>query len=310
MKSAEVKPIEWIEPEQLNKNPAIRSRGLLASKWCEKEPDDISATVSYMTLGEHKSFVREITSKLNIELKGVGAEIGAGASVLSNSIATIFPQVTRIYAIEIVPEMAYLLQPKIISHTGNIDRIQPVIGSFDEIKIPDSSLDFLVEFDSLHHSDDLNKTLCELSRVLKVGGKLVAFDRAQPNEMTDEQLRHLLSIEYSSEFKKTYNIPVDERFTRAQNGEHEPRMREWILGLKNAGFQVEGITIFTKRTFRGFLKAAAAQIPFSLRSRLGWGEGLTASRKILLYYFFPFLGKFLKIQELDAIFKTPGAPTG
>ena len=47
--------------------------------------------------------------------------------------------------------MVTKLQPKIIEHTNMVGRVIPMVGDFNNIKMPDNSLDFVVEFDVLHH---------------------------------------------------------------------------------------------------------------------------------------------------------------
>ena len=49
-------------------------------------------------------------------------------------------------------------------------RVTGVVGSFDDIHLPEESCDFCIEVDSLHHSDDLLRTLREIARKLKRGG--------------------------------------------------------------------------------------------------------------------------------------------
>ena len=50
-------------------------------------------------------------------------------------------------------------------------------GSFNEIPLPDSSVDFIVEENTFHHSNDLDMTLKECLRVIKPGGKMILIDR-------------------------------------------------------------------------------------------------------------------------------------
>ncbi len=291
---------------------SLASRNSLAKSWAEKTPDEISLAVSYMTLNEHRGFISELLARLDVSIEGVGAELGAGASVLSNSLCKIFPKIKKIYAVELVPEMAILLQPKIIKANQNVGRVLPVVGSFDELKLLKSSLDFVVAFDSLHHSNDMKKTLVEANRVLRSGGTLIAFDRAQPNNLSEAQREFMLNVEYSEEFKLIHNLPVNIKFTRRENGEHEPRLNEWVKNFKDAGFAITSMTAFTKKNKTQFGRMVAALVPFRLRLLLGRYQSLVAHPKIMLYYLFPLVGVVgrLKIRSFDSNFSNKSAPGG
>ncbi len=265
-----------------------------------------------MTINEHRDFIKEVLEKLNISLEGQGAELGAGAAVFSNSIATIFPKIKKIYAVEIVPGMVISMQPLITKYCGNTGIVESVLGSFDNLKLPDSSLDFIIEFDSLHHSNDMKKTIAEASRVLRKGGLLIAFDRAHPDKLTDIQKDFLLGIKYSKEFKRLYNLPQELPFTRRQNGEHEPRLNEWLFAFKNAGLTSNSVTIFTRTNWRSFKSTLIGQIPFFIRSKIKKGENFSIFFKHFIYHLIPLVGKFgrIKVNKFNTRLSSKSAPSG
>jgi hypothetical protein len=123
--------INWIDeksPDKFLTEDSIRGREGSANELALKTADEISLKVSLMTVNEHYEFIKETLRKLNIQLEGEGAELGAGAAVFSNSIASIFPKIKRIYAIEIVLGMVTSLQPKITKYCGNEKIIKSVYG--------------------------------------------------------------------------------------------------------------------------------------------------------------------------------------
>jgi len=77
------------------KNYFIKVGGSFTEKLLTSSAEQVAVGVSYMTLSEHLSFVSEILNKLEINLEGEGMEIGAGASVLSNSLVRIFPNIKK-----------------------------------------------------------------------------------------------------------------------------------------------------------------------------------------------------------------------
>jgi ubiquinone/menaquinone biosynthesis C-methylase UbiE len=274
----------------ISSNPEIHSRNRFAQQHAHADPDDIAQRYTHLSLSEFAGFMQVAFDRLGFEPRGVGVELGAGTAVFSNTVARIFPGVERIYAVEIVPDVVARLQARITGHFGQEGRVLPVIGSFDELQLSDGSVDFIVEFDSLHHSNDLDRTLREAARVLRKGGKLVAFDRVNFDSLTEEQREFMLNREYSADFKKEYGLPVDVPLTRRENGEHEICEGEWRAAFARNGFAVDHMTLFHRRSFRGFVYAWFSQIPYFLRRRFDFYPMLVRfPPKFLLFYLLPFL---------------------
>jgi ubiquinone/menaquinone biosynthesis C-methylase UbiE len=141
----------------------------------------------------------------------------------------------------------------------------------------------------------MEKTIVEAMRVLKKGGILICYDRAHPNSLTNEHKKYLLSIDYSKQFKKNHKLNPEIPFTREQNGEHEPRLKEWINSFHRAG------STLTK-----------AQISFFIRRKMGKGANLSIYFKLFMYHLFPLVGNFgqIKIQTFYTILSSSNAPLG
>ncbi len=267
-----------------NKNHFIDVGDSFAKKLSKKNPDQISVEYCMMELTEHLMFISEVFNKLGIELAGMGMEIAAGTGTFSCSIARLYPNIEKIYALEIVPEVVKILQPKIIKHTNMQGRVIPMIGDFNNIQLPDNSLDFVIGYNSFHHSNDLKKTMAEVSRVLKSGGKLIFIDRAAPNYMTKAQEDWLLNRDYPKEYKIQHGIDPKKPYTRAQHGEHEPRFYDWDIAIFNANLKLDSIAIFTQKTFKRFIKILLSFVPFFIRAWFRRFLYLIVPRKFLLYY--------------------------
>ena len=56
---------------------------------------------------------------------------------------------------------------KVAYENSTFDKLECVIGDFNDLKVPDNSLDFVLDFDSIHHSEDFELTFKEIGRVLK-----------------------------------------------------------------------------------------------------------------------------------------------
>jgi SAM-dependent methyltransferase len=176
--------------------------------------------------------------------RGVGADLGGGVGCISASIAG-FGDVDRIYCVEIVESAAKLAHPVVV---GTIlgqrrSKVTSVVGDFDRLEISDSSLDFAVAWDSMHHSQNPVGTLLECRRALKPSGSLVIVDRGHNNTTPDSEIERMLNINYSREWLiKNYRDP-DIAFSRREYGEHEYRWREWESFFERAGFALRATTV-------------------------------------------------------------------
>lgn len=191
--------------------------------------------------GMHESLRLAERHVLTEPLRGQGIELGAGCGLLASVVAK-SPVVQAVLAVEVCPPQVELLIPKVARHVlglGDAAKVVPVVGSFDDLNLPNASLDFAVEYHSYHHSANLESTIAETARVLRPGGVVLLFDRIQPDSMPDEEVARLLSLVYPREFLVAHNYPLDLPLTRAMNGEHEYRLHEWRAAIARAGLLLE-----------------------------------------------------------------------
>lgn len=282
--------LEWIDSDSVSKKPEIHSRNLFAQAFADVEPDRLVQKYAHLTLQEMKSLLEYALTALGVSLNGTGIELGVGVGGVSNSLLSLYPAITNLYGIEIVPDVVRLLLTKVTQKERNESRFTPVIGSFDDIHLPDESVDFIVELDALHHSENLHETLKEAARVLKPGGILIAFDRMNSNALSYAQRKYMLSVEYDDDTKKEFGIPLDMRLTRGQNGEHEIRESEWRDAFQQAELSVEQCVTFHKKGFRGFAYGLISQIPFRLREKYTFYPMLVRfPLRFFVFYGFPFV---------------------
>lgn len=277
--------ITWCDLEELNKISWIKKYNNACQKWLSKTPDEISVYYSYFTLEEHKFFVEDVCNKLDLKLNGTGLEIGSGPGIFSNSILKIFNDIDKIYLLDKVPE-AYLLQKKIAEHNKTNDKLINVIGDFNYLKFENESLDFVLDFDSIHHSEDFELTFKEINRVLKPGGKLFCFDRGQPNYISKKQIQFLLNIEYSKDYKIENGINPKSKYSRRMNGETEPYLRDWLNAAKTNNFISSKVYLFQRKSQRHFFRLLYGLIvPFFLKKIINKGVSITSHYESLLSYF-------------------------
>lgn len=264
--------IQWNIDEGLLRSPAITNRDLFAQTLAAQSDDTLITQYAGLTpaqieqeFGEIFDIVRDLGSRL----EGTGLELGAGVGVLSAVAINHWPDVRQCYALEVVPKVIELLQPRAVRHIAGerANKVVGVLGSFDSMAVPDGFFDFCIEYASLHHSDDLVRTLRETARVLKPGAPLVAIDRAHHDGVSDEQLRFMLDVQYSAEWKRR-NGYADAPLSRAQNGEHEIRMKEWLAAFDATGFKVIRRIELRPTGWKALRYKATLMLPFTLRRAL------------------------------------------
>jgi len=273
----------WIPESELNQVDWIITCNAACDKWMDKSMDDIALFYSYFSIHEHKLFVKEIFDKIGLELKGTGLEIGAGPGILSNSIIKIFDNVRKIYLLDKAPN-TYNLMKKVAEENNTLNKLECIIGSFNDLKIPDNTLDFILDFDSIHHSENFDLTFKEISRVLKPKGVLVCFDRAQPNYISKKQIADILDIEYSTKYKLENNIDINKKLTRRMQGETEPLLKDWVNTGKKYNLTSK-VYIFHKKSIKDFIRTIYSLIvPYFFKSIIKKGINITTHYQVLLSY--------------------------
>jgi len=211
----------------------------------DKEPWEIISRLTFdgvapkLALSEVKDLFAWVDKKiLKGRLRGVGLELGGGAGFMCAMLAE-QPEVEKVYNVEVVENVVRELGPKIVGYVlgSKTDKVIGCVGEFDNLQLPDGSVDFIFDFYSLHHSPDLVKTIKESARVLKSGGFIFCFDKARNNNLTPADLEHLLDKEYDRAGKILMGLPPDIPQTRRQNGEQEYRLKDWEKAFRDGGLR-------------------------------------------------------------------------
>lgn len=177
-------------------------------------------------------------------IKGTGVDLGGGVGCISSTLAK-KNEVEKIYCVEVAEDAVKLCQPIVKKNIlgDKAHKVISVIGDFDHLELKDSSMDFAVAWDSMHHSLDLVKTLKECRRVLENNGIFVIVDRAHNNSTPDSEIERMLNIVYDQEFLIRNHRPKDMILTRRENGEHEYRFFEWKSFFKESGFDLSSCVV-------------------------------------------------------------------
>lgn len=264
--------LKWKIPDGFNELPEVVYRNNFAKHLATLTPEEICKSYVYMDSSQMEALFKIAMKNLDTELSGVGVDLGSGCALVSSTCLNLNNKVEKLYSVEIVSGFPEMIMEKIGVHyiqQRPHERLVPTIGSFDNLEVEDNSLDFAIEFDSLHHSHDLEGTLKELARAFKPGGTLVAFDRSHPDSITDEEIDKLLNYVYPKEFLKTNFYPEDAILTRKDNGEREIRISEWKQAFHNTGFEVKRVVnVYPKPNFKSFIFSWVNLLPKFITKKL------------------------------------------
>jgi len=230
----------WGVPEALRRSPAVVFRDNAADAIARLPVDEIIRSQMHATIPQvDRLLALARRHAFTAPLTGVGLELGAGTGLVAALVAR-QARVRAVLALEVCPRMAERIIPQVAAGVlgARAGKVVPVVGSFDDLRLPDASLDFAVEKDSFHHSDGLARTVAECARVLRPGGWLVCFDRCHPDTVTDDAVRRMLARVYSRRFLVAHGYPPDAVLTRRDNGEHEYRLFEWEHAFRGAGLDL------------------------------------------------------------------------
>ena len=121
----------------------------------------------------YRTFLKKLES---LDIKGKYLEIGAGPGVLTTEIARIHTTV-EITAVELSQDMATVGR-EYVADNGLEDRIEFLVGSAEDESLINSLGKFNLVYCTytLHHWEDAEKAIRNLSRVLADGGVLYLYD--------------------------------------------------------------------------------------------------------------------------------------
>jgi len=204
----------------------------------------------------YKKYLSIAEKFMNKELSGRVVDMGAGRGTFAG-VASIHNDVIEVFAVEYSAGFVENVMPVCLERMGaKSEKITGCIGSFNNTKFNDNSVDFVLEGGAYHHSEDIQKTISETFRILKPGGWFIGIDRSHPNHITEVELNKFRFKELSVSQKENYGLPIDKSFTRADWGEHEYRECDWLHFFSSQGFESHLIRFrsVSKRSFRSILK--------------------------------------------------------
>lgn len=234
-----------------------------------------------------ESLMAKAETFIGAPIAGTAADMGAGRGMLT-ALLSRRSGVEKVYAVEYSRDHVERLMPDTFKRAGAEEgKIVRCVGSFNKARLPDASLDFILEYGAYHHSENIGATVAETHRLLKPGGWFIGIDRSWPSETPQRELDKRLAKPLSAVQRELYNIPGGKTVTRADWGEHEYRDCDWLHFFAAAGFRSHIVP------FRSFNRKTPAGMARYLAFRL-FGDFLLARRAQGFAYYPWFLPGFNK----------------
>jgi len=111
---------------------------------------------------------------------------------------------------------------------GLIEDAEFTVMNAESLEFRDAFFDTVCVANSLHHFEDVDRTLSEMKRVLKPGGHFIVQEMFCDGEQTEAQRSEILSHNLEADIDSTLGVPHNRTFTRK-------RLREIVseLSLRN-----------------------------------------------------------------------------
>jgi ubiquinone/menaquinone biosynthesis C-methylase UbiE len=139
--------------------------------------------------------IQRVVDEIGLEAGDVVAEIGAGTGIFSVQLARAVLPGGRVLAVEVDEGFLPMIASK--ARQGNVDNVQPVLGQFEDPKLPRGDVDVAFFHDVLHHVADRGPYLQRTASYLAPGGRIavVDYDMNLPGNPHRNQPEMLISPE-------------------------------------------------------------------------------------------------------------------
>ena len=143
--------------------------------------------------------------ELRARVRGIAADIGAGSCWLAGQVSRV-SQVDRVYAQDLSEGFLNRVGVRVfLDQGGDLSKLTFVTSDFNDLPLPDGSLDTAFLFAALHHSLSPIPTLREVLRCLKPGGTLFIHESPVAQLRLESVRRWSETVRNACEIPTTFN---------------------------------------------------------------------------------------------------------
>lgn len=154
--------------------------GYQGADWLDREERDIEEAPD------------KALDALDLREGSVVADIGAGSGYMTVRMAKRVGPTGRVYAGDIQPQMIDLLKARLARE--KVTNVTPVLGTFDDPKLPADTIDLMLLVDVYHEFSEPVKMLAGMRRALKSGGRLVLLEYRKEDPSVPIRFEHKMSV--------------------------------------------------------------------------------------------------------------------
>lgn len=114
---------------------------------------------------------------------------------------------------------------------GHLENLEFIGGTSEDTRFPDATFDIVTARHTLHHHPNIKRTLAEIRRVLKPGGRLVIVDEISPHEDLDTWY-HTLEVTRDPTHERAYTM-------HEWRGYIKDAGLDWIVGDADTSYRLE-----------------------------------------------------------------------
>ncbi len=135
----------------------------------------------------------KVLDEMNLRPGMVVADVGTGAGYFAERMARKVGKEGKVFATDIQPGMLELLRQRLTQL--KIRNVEPVLGAFDDPRLPPASCDYILLVDVYHEFSQPQKMLARMKEALKPGGRLVLVEYRKEDPAVPIRFEHKMSVE-------------------------------------------------------------------------------------------------------------------
>jgi ubiquinone/menaquinone biosynthesis C-methylase UbiE len=144
---------------------------------------------------------RTMLAQLGVQPGMMVCDMGCGNGFYTLKLAEMVGAEGKVYAVDIQPEMLRLLQAR-AEEAGLTERIEAILGTVVDPKLPEKSLDVILCVDVYHEFSHPEQMLLQMHKALKTTGRLVLLEfRAEDPEVPIRPLHKMSKAQARKELE-------------------------------------------------------------------------------------------------------------
>lgn len=175
--------------------------------------------------------VDELFELANIKAGYNVADIGCHEGYLTMHLANAVDTAGKVYAVDVRKDRLENLKKNL--KTRNIKHVSPVLGDYDDPKLPNNSLDVVMIVDTYHEIEDYNTVLKHIKKALKPGGRLVVLEKFKTHtkgKSRQEQVDdHTIALKFVRKELEEQGFEIKEAANYFGNWKNDAKKPMWVL---------------------------------------------------------------------------------